>query len=404
MKNVLLVMLIVSFSGYSSAQIGGINGLKNKAKSAKSKVKSKTGTTGVSNSSGSGVDAKKIATTQKMEGEAQEFIDVLSGYFSGDNIKNIATETIEGTMYDLKSKLSTIKNYYAETSMKLSSLEADYTTYKELAETEYKNRDIADENAKELKYLNNSATYFREKGDANSTSSMIEYAKYVKWKDAYNAQVNKDVVAEKYIADLEDYFDNYLPNEFSQKLKEYYSNQQYFKEDYWRDEPQRAIERIEYVLENKSVEAYKTFSRHGSWIDDVNKMLVDHKAKLVDYKDNGEYAAYKEKKRREKADKVFPSKSAMNDASIISVVKKKHNVTNSGTIKKIIITSDWYVKKNDFGLPIEKSVEVEVITTMDGECYLNRGSVFRTYEGGGTYGAKKLSFYRSSSLMNCKNM
>lgn len=384
MKKIVFIVLLCVIGNYANGQIRGVKGLKNKATKA---VKSD-----------SKVDPKKAIKAREFENEAQEKIDLLEGYFS--NINNVSTETIEKTIYDLKSKLSTIERGYSEVSTRLKSLQESYAKYKDLASKEYEKREIASKTSNELRMFSEKADLFRD--GSRSSYNLVNYAEYKELNEAFGAQSNKDATTTGYVENLEDYFNNYIPNVYSKELKDEFLKNNYFDDAYWMKYPKTAISEIDSDL-GGDLEEFKPFSKQTEWIDETIQMLKEQKLKVIDYKDNGGLEAFKAKGIKDKADKVFPSKSVSNDAAVIGVVKKSHSVEHSGAIQKVIIISDWYIKKNEIGIPLEKYILVEVITKKDGECFLNSGRVFRTYEGGGSYGNKKLSFYSDSDLMNCAN-
>ncbi len=245
---------------------------------------------------------------------------------------------------------------------------------------------------------------FMSSPNVNSTSWMLDYKKFADAKKAYaDLNIVSDIVIGR-MDTINDYFDNYLPNEFATiKLKKIAKSElvSAFDENIWKVNPQRGIKQIEYVLKDFLQDYYEK-SKDSSWINDLTEIILKKKEELIEYRDGDEFKANIENAHKEKISSVFPSKSVLNDASIKATVTKNHSL-EGGKIQKIIIASDWIVEKESSMIPVKKYVRIEVVTIKDGACYLNFGTVFRDYEGGGSYGSKKLSFYSDVKEMNCTN-
>jgi len=146
----------------------------------------------------------------------------------------------------------------------------------------------------------------------------------------------------------------------------------------------------------------------------VKADLADFKKQLANLKQikaTGADKAYVEKKEKEyKAEsmaKVKISPAAMYNTAYEAKAKAKVEKLEQCVVKKVVITGkDWYVAKNDFGIPLDKSIPVEVAFTKDGKCYLLYGYMVRDYEGGGIYEADPYFSYSYGSWdeMFCENI
>lgn len=257
----------------------------------------------------------------------------------------------------------------------------------------------------ELKGMMFKINAFKNDVDLNSSTWMLKYSRLEAAKETFASIKNPNAEIVAYMDSINDYFDNYIPNEFAAMKQKQITEiwlKYAFDENEWKVNPERGIKQIDYELKG-FLEEYYEKSKDSVWINELTELLKKQKAMLLEYKDGGEFTANKNAAHEKKIAKVIPNESGMEDASVNSTVKKYHNL-ESGEIQKIIITSsDWLIEKNSGGLPLSKYVHVEVITIIDGSCYLNRGKVYRDYEGGGKYGNKKLSFYFAVYEMSCSN-
>lgn len=202
------------------------------------------------------------------------------------------------------------------------------------------------------------------------------------------------------------YFDDFFPNSVVPELKKYIKEKSYFDSTKWMkdsDVADIAIKDLQRAFDYHLTNA-ASLSRNDDWIQEIKQMYANQKQKIMDYKNNGGMAAYKEKEMLEKADKVMPTKSIHNDPEIVAFVKKAHKPDYYGAIQKVIVVTDWKIEKDKLNRPIEKYKAVEIITKKDGKCYLITSTVYMEHEGGGKYGVKKLSRYLDPQLMNCNNV
>lgn len=407
MKNTAIAFLLLfglSLSGY-----GQLGSLKGKAKNLKKNVEKTTKKT-VPGTSGSSVseNAKEIQTAQRMEGEAEGFIAELEAIY-GDVAKLDGTndEALEKALYNLKSKLSTLTNYYSEYSTKLPEIQAKYDEFKVKEDAEMKIR----EDMSEVRY--------QLKSDAEWASKMKADFNYSKMLDGYgptyarfdgNVQTYKGTGKDYadingYIATLEEHYNTTFPSyadEFTNYLKTERLKRSYSEDD-WKETPKSCIKSINYQLD-KFEDLYSR-TNDASWVDAIKKELETRKGELQEYIDSGAFDKYLAEEYQKKVDARRMEKPGRTDASLIALVKKKHNVGEYGTIKRVIIRdSDWSVEKNGLGIPLEKYIRVQVCTVKDGVCDLRYGRLFKTYEGGGSYGNTKLSHYGSPLEINCANV
>lgn len=136
----------------------------------------------------------------------------------------------------------------------------------------------------------------------------------------------------------------------------------------------------------------------------VQKECSNLQAKVDKYISSGEYNKWLESEKQARLNEVKLEPAKMTDPSVNAVVKSKMDKATFGEPAVIhIVTSEWEVKKNDLGVPIDKNVRVEVATKMNGKCYLHHLWVRKPYEGGGKYGAMYVEESEFLQEMSCSN-
>lgn len=132
--------------------------------------------------------------------------------------------------------------------------------------------------------------------------------------------------------------------------------------------------------------------------------LGARKADLEKYISSGDLDKDIAKRKQMDIDEVLFSKVRMTDAGLDAIVKRDFDVESSGAIQRICLTSDdWYIRKNEYGLILNKTISVQVASKLDGKCYLVDGYILCEYEGGGKYG-KPHYYYDGKREMNCNNV
>lgn len=385
-----------------NAQLGK---LKVKTPKVKSPIKNPIKKSSTSSSSTSEA-GREAATTKRIENETAELLEVVKAMFASKEATNQhSNKEIEDALFRVKSKISTLKNYY-KMSQRVDDFQADYDKYKKMADAEFALREGVDDIRYSLESQNTMATKAMGEFPVSSFAggSGITYASFVKNKEAYEKGGKPEAELDNWIANVEKYFSTTVPNNAA-AVKEYYVKtacSSAFEESKWQNAPESGIKRIDFQLEN--VEKMYPKVKDAGWIDELKRDLNAQKSKLETYISSGEFDKYKAAKRKKLVDGRRMEKPYKKDASMEALVKKYHTTEEYGTLKRIVITSDWYVKKNDLGIPLEKKMRLQVATTQDGECTMREGYLFKTYEGGGTYGKIKLSHYFSPLEINCDNI
>lgn len=141
---------------------------------------------------------------------------------------------------------------------------------------------------------------------------------------------------------------------------------------------------------------------------DFTQRKADIEARIADlnlYMSSGEHAQMVAKLKQMEIDKVQLFKPGMTNASYDAIVKRDLNATKYGTIQRIVLVSrDWEINKNEYGLIISKSIDVQVATKLDGKCYKVRGYIAADYAGGGTYSTSPTFVTQDKEEMNCNNI
>ncbi len=226
---------------------------------------------------------------------------------------------------------------------------------------------------------------------------------FEKLKSEYAQVKSQDPEIVSMIEKGDKYFNDFLPNEFIAEFKKGIPSSDMFDSTKWMPEPAIYMSRIDNKLTGDYLKGASKISRDDNWIQEVYNLYINQKTKIENYKKNGGLTAYKEQLEQKDAEKVFPTKSSFTDPEIVAYVKKVHKPDYYGVIQKVIILTDWKIRKDNLNRPIEKYKAIEIITKKDGKCYLISSTVYMEHEGGGKYGVKKLSRYLNNFLMNCNN-
>ncbi len=404
MKKLIYTILLIGAISNANAQLGDLKKLKGKTQKVTKKASSTTTNTTKTNESKT-ADSREMTSTLKIEKEAKAQLDLLVQYFEGGNLGEVPKQDIEKALDQLKTKVTTLKNYYASYSTQLKTLQEGHNKYKNLAYTEFQRRNSTDKIAQEIGKMSRAVNDFKTKQDG----WMIAYSDFLEQKTAFNQLTVQDESIKNDIKNIDDYFDQYLPNTYAPVLEKELIESTLdvaFDKEKWQRDPDYGLSRLETHLDERNgfVSEYKDKFKDQKALEAIKAKMLAQQSFLIDYRDNGGFKKYKESVRLEKAKRVFPSKESHKDASINAMVSKSHNKEKYGTIKKITIIYDWDVNKNDLGIPIDKELVFEVVAQHEGNCYLYRGRVYRTYEGGGKYGSKTVSGYFRNELMHCDNI
>lgn len=154
---------------------------------------------------------------------------------------------------------------------------------------------------------------------------------------------------------------------------------------------------------SKTVQYKKDYLlKDKSKINEIENKLNNEKSTLGEYIDSGKCDAYRAKYEKELVDAVRLGGKAMSNTKYEAMASKG---VDSGTPLRTVITSAvWQVKKNDFGYPQYKYLDVDIAVKKEGKCYLSYGQIRRNYEGGGSYGGEYFNYWGIQSEMNCDNV
>lgn len=136
-------------------------------------------------------------------------------------------------------------------------------------------------------------------------------------------------------------------------------------------------------------------------ITQIETKLAKEKNMLSEYVSSGKCDAYRAKFEQELIDAVRLGNKAMSNSKYEAMAIKG---VDSGVPTKAVITSSvWQIKKNDFGYPLYKYLDVDIAVKKDGKCYLAYGQIRKSYEGAGVYGGEFFNYWGLQTEMNCNN-
>lgn len=170
----------------------------------------------------------------------------------------------------------------------------------------------------------------------------------------------------------------------------------------------------DYLLNAKSLlekmeSLYKTIQYKKAYLlkdkTEINRIeakLVKEKDFLDEYVSSGKCDAHRAKFTQQLIDAVRIGGKGMSNANYEAMAKK--GVDKGVPLRTVITSSVWSVKKNDFGYPQYKYLNVDIAIKKDGKCYLAYGQIRKSYEGAGTYGGEFFNYWGSQEEMNCDNV
>lgn len=196
-----------------------------------------------------------------------------------------------------------------------------------------------------------------------------------------------------------------------------------------------------YTTENKVADPKKVISRCEDYLAALERIETDNslrldtasisalataktnigktKSEMELYISSGQYQQYLDKVHAAEIAKVFLPKSSTKNATLeqgaITYVKGtdyndylKNDLGESGvasTFKAITVTSQPWVKKNEYGLPLYQYHEMWVsYKGLDGKCYMCAVYASYTYKGGGTYATQPTWGADAPEEMACDNV
>jgi hypothetical protein len=155
------------------------------------------------------------------------------------------------------------------------------------------------------------------------------------------------------------------------------------------------------AFEPENLELKKQYALVKERYDDINLFV-----------DSGEFDKLLARKKAEEIERVRMAKPGSSNATYKSMATKNAQEQlgkGEKLLKTIITSSDWTVQKNDLDIPINKIMYYQIaFKDADGNCWLGKGFIVKTYEGGGKYGPAHANYAGKSSIhggaINCDNV
>jgi hypothetical protein len=133
---------------------------------------------------------------------------------------------------------------------------------------------------------------------------------------------------------------------------------------------------------------------------------------LHNFVDSGEYEELLARKKVEEIDAVRMSKPGNSNASYITLATKNAQAElgeGEKVLRVVISSSNWTVQKNNLDIPINKIMYYQIAyKDVDGNCKLGKGTIVKTYAGGGEYEAAHANYAgragKHEGAINCNNI
>jgi len=198
---------------------------------------------------------------------------------------------------------------------------------------------------------------------------------------------------------------------------------------------------VEYNTTNKAASPKKVIERCENYLEGIKRVETDYslnyseaaktalsnaktatskiKTEAELYISSGEFQTYLDKVHAEKIAKVFLPKAATKNTTLeqgaMNYVKGteyaeylKDNLGESAvasTVRAVTLTTQPYVKKNEYGIPKYQYHELWVAYKgVDGKCYMTAVYASYTYKGGGVYASQPTWGADAPEEMSCLNL
>ena len=307
---------------------------------------------------------------------------------------------VEEGLSELKSLGEDKKSYYKEFEESYNSIEAR-------RDSDMKEHEVAVGYDKNLESYYRWVTMGHEMNDEKLDPS---YTGYFSFKEDYKTnqpeKYNGDY-SQKRIAAIDNFFNvevyqqlDDLDKDVDRIIKNTHQTNSRGEDDYllnakshlknMEDISKTITYKKEYLLKDKTK------------INEIEAKLNAEKDLLSAYVESGKCDAYRAKYEQELIDAVRLGAKMMSNAKYEEMASKG---VDDGTPVRVVITSSvWQVKKNDFGYPQYKYLDVDIALKKDDKCFLSYGQIRRTYEGAGNYGGEFFNYWGTQSEMNCGNI
>lgn len=138
---------------------------------------------------------------------------------------------------------------------------------------------------------------------------------------------------------------------------------------------------------------------------DLKNKVDELSARIDEYIKSGGHDKYVAEQNQSRINAVKLDPAKMKDPTVENFIKNNFKVKEFGSPVKInILNSNWEVKTNSLGVPLNKFLFVHVATKKEGKCYFHYLWVRKDHQGGGTYGGMYLDDANVLDEMNCNNI
>jgi hypothetical protein len=149
----------------------------------------------------------------------------------------------------------------------------------------------------------------------------------------------------------------------------------------------------------------KVFTNEGN----LNTYLGKVNAAIALYGSRENFMDKMETNQAEFVKNLRMAKAVMSNPALEKSAKQQYESADmhsqSYTVTKVNIASDWTLTKNDLGIPLYKELYINLaIKFADGSCGLANAWLRQEYEGGGKYSSAKLTMPGSIQVLPCENL
>lgn len=244
----------------------------------------------------------------------------------------------------------------------------------------------------DIKYFKSNPNFDRAKELLDDWPSISE--KLSVYQSSYPGE--NDFPAIQKALDIESYIKGDFKSEALRIFKNKVSKDDPTIDRIWEEYPGNAIKMLADRLSFAKKISDQFSEEKARLAPQIEKDDIRYKS-LFDYRDGGGHDAWK-------LDQVRIDPPEGRDATAESHIRKALTKEGFEVVVVSMRDANWYISKNQYGIPEYKAKGAVVGVRKDGKCQRIFGTYRKSYSGGGTYNSAAYFRWNDPKDMNCKNL
>lgn len=238
--------------------------------------------------------------------------------------------------------------------------------------------------------------YFKRKPSFRYANEVVKaWATVGKKLEAFRTLNPGEKIEVKNILEIEAYLKDGFQTASLELLKNQAPKDDATIEEMWEEKPDNAIKRLapRISFQKAMVEQFPQETQFASGLTSSEQQYKE----LITYRDGGGWAAWK-------MDQIRIPAAEGRNSGIESQIKKALIKEGYEVMLVRITDANWYINKNEYGIPKHKEKSVVCAVKKDGKCMRIFGNFRKSYAGGGTYNSTGYYRWNDPVEMNCANV